>query len=197
MKANRWNGMIGLLALTLTACGGGVTPSVVSGSSGNQAGGGTVAVSPASVAQPSADEQQILDDVNAARAQPRDCDSAHRYGAAGPLTWNAKLAGAALAHSQDMAQNGYIESDPHSGSDGSTPAQRVERAGYTGWTDTGENVAAGYTVGGPGDVVAAWLASPGHCENIMNPRFREIGVSYVALKGAKYNGFFTQDFGSR
>ena len=197
MKANRWNGMIGLVALTLTACGGSVTPGVVSGSSGKQVGGGTVAISPASVAQPSADEQKILEAVNAVRAQPRDCDSAHRYGAAGPLAWNAQLAGAAWAHSNDMAVNGYIEADPHSGSDGSTPQQRVERAGYTAWTDTGENVAAGYTVGGANDVVTAWLASPGHCENIMNPRFREIGVSYVALRGAKYNGFFTQDFGAK
>ncbi len=191
--------MIGLTALALTACGGGSTPGVVSGGArGDQAGSGSVvAVSPASVPQPSADEQKILDDVNAARAQPRDCDSTHLYGAASPLTWNAQLAGAALAHSQDMARNGYNEAGPHAGSDGSSAQQRIERAGYTNWSTNGENVAAGYTVGGPNDVVEAWLASPGHCENIMNPQFREIGISFVALRGAKYNGFFTQDFGSR
>lgn len=199
MSAHRWSGVIGLMALALTACGGGSTPGVVSGGArGNQAGSGSVvAVSPASVPQPSADEQKILDDVNAARAQPRDCDSTHRYGAASPLTWNAQLAGAALAHSQDMARNGYNEAGPHAGSDGSSAQQRIERTGYTNWSINGENVAAGYTVGGPNDVVEAWLASPGHCENIMNPQFREIGISFVALRGAKYNGFFTQDFGSR
>ena len=151
--------------------GGGSIPGVVSGGApGNQAGSGSVvAVSPASVPQPSADEQKILDDVNAARTQPRDCDSTHRYGAASPLTWNAQLAGAALAHSQDMARNGYNEADPHADSDGSSAQQRIERAGYTNWSTNGENVAAGFTVGGPNDVVAAWLASSGHCENIMNP----------------------------
>lgn len=199
MSAHRWSGVIGLTALALTACGSGSTPGVVSGGApGNQVGSGSVVADLiASVPQPSADEQKILDDVNAARAQPRDCDSTHRYGAASPLTWNAQLAGAALAHSQDMAQNGYNEADPHAGSDGNSAQQRIERAGYTNWSSNGENVAAGYTVGGPNDVVAAWLASPGHCENIMNPQFREIGISFVALRGARYNGFFTQDFGSK
>lgn len=201
MKVLRVVGMVGVTLSALTACGGGGAPAAGGAVSDNTsaagalAGGGPIAP----MGSPGADEQLILDAVNAARAQPRDCDAGHHYAATVPLTWNAQLGGAAQAHSQDMALNGYRESTtqepeaPHNGSDGSTPQQRISRAGYD-WTYSGENVAAGYTVA---NVVDAWLASPGHCENIMNPKFREIGISAVMLRGAKYNSFFTQDFASR
>jgi len=111
----------------------------------------------------------------------------------------ALLAAAALRHTQDMAYNGYREASaqepdaPHNGSDGSTPQQRITAAGYD-WRVSGENVAAGYALA---DMVTAWLNSPGHCQNIMNPKFREIGISYMSYRGAKYNTFYTQDFGVR
>ena len=191
MKAKHCIGMIGLLALALTACGG---PSAVPAN--GQADG--VAVLPP-VSQPSAEEAQILAQINAARAQPRSCDSTHHYAAAAPLTWNARLGGAAWAHSDDMARNGYHEATaqdpeaPHQGSDGSSPQDRITQAGYD-WRMSGENVAAGFK---PTEVVAAWLASPGHCENIMNPAFKDIGISYVAYPGAVYDTFYPQDFGSQ
>ena len=56
-----------------------------------------------------------------------------------PLAWNAQLAQAAQGHSQDMATNQY---QSHTGSDGSTPQQRMQAAGYTNATSTGENVYA-------------------------------------------------------
>jgi uncharacterized protein YkwD len=204
MKVLHVVGLAGLAVIVLTACGGGSAPATGGTVSGNTStsgvltGGGAIAL----VLSPSSDEQQILDAVNVARSQPRDCDSSHHFAATGPLAWNAQLGGAALAHSQDMATNGYRESTsqeldaPHNGSDGSTPQQRISRAGYN-WSHSGENVAAGFTVGGANDVVQAWLNSPGHCENIMNPNFREIGVSAIFFKGAKYNSFFTQDFGTK
>ena len=197
MKVQHLCSGFGLIALMLSACGGGnVTPPVAL--AGSTQTGTTQGGLPAVASLPvSPDEQKILEAVNAARAVARDCDSAHHFAATGPLVLNAQLSAAALAHSQDMYSNGYIEASPHSGSDGSTPQQRIEAAGYLNWTSTGENVAAGYTVGGPNDVVAAWLASPSHCVNIMNPKFREIGISFLAVKGARYNGFFTQDFGAR
>ena len=198
MKVQQLSGLIGLMAVALTACGASTGTTAATPAPGALSGNSLVA--PPQVASSQAlspDEQTILNAVNAARAVPRDCDSTHHYGAAAPLTVNAELSSAALAHSQDMYKNGYIEAAPHSGSDGSSPQQRIEAAGYRNWTSTGENVAAGYTVGGGADVVEAWLKSPGHCENIMNPKFREIGISYVSLRGARYNGFFTQDFGAK
>lgn len=192
----KWMTMSGLLALALTACGGTQTP----GSGPVTSGGDPVVILPATGSSPSADELQIVKDVNAARASARVCGTAH-FAAVPPLTWNTQLATAAQRHSVDMAQNGYREETPqepeapHIGSDGSTPQQRITAAGYV-WKNSGENVAAGYTVGGINDVVAAWLDSPGHCSNIMNPNFKEIGVSVAVNEQMKYRSFFTQDFGS-
>ena len=201
MNATRWSGMIGLMALALTACGGVSTPGVVSGNSGALKTGAPLASIPVTNQPMSTDEQKIFDDVNAARAQPRTCGTVS-FAAAGKLTWSAQLQAAARAHSEDMAQNGYREvtpgelDAPHNGSDGSTPQQRITATGYS-WQISGENVAAGYTVGGVNDVVVGWLNSPSHCENIMNPKFSEIGVSYIVNDNMKYNRFFTQDFGSQ
>ena len=49
----------------------------------------------------------------------------------------------------------------------------MRRAGYESRL-TGENIAYGPV--SAEEVVAGWLASPGHCENIMEPRFRDIGM---------------------
>lgn len=201
MKIQQWSGLVGVLALALTACGGTSTPNAIAGT---QPVSGNPVVAPAPVASVpvtsqaiSPDEQTILDAVNAARATARTCGGT-AFPAVPPLTWNAQLADAARAHSADMAQNGYLgtASDAgaaHTGSDGSTPQQRITKAGYV-WRVSGENVAAGYTVG---DVVVGWLNSPGHCSNIMSPKYTETGVSYVFNSKTNYNSFFTQDFGSR
>jgi len=198
MKVQSMMVATGFLMVVLSACGGTTAPTAVSGNNSN--GGSKTVVTPSTPPDlaPSADEQRILDEVNAARAVARNCGSTH-YDATTPLTWNALLAAAALRHTQDMAYNGYREASaqepdaPHTGSDGSTPQQRITAAGYD-WRVSGENVAAGYALA---DMVTAWLNSPGHCQNIMNPKFREIGISYMSYRGAKYNTFYTQDFGVR
>jgi uncharacterized protein YkwD len=116
--------------------------------------------------------QRVLELVNAARAEARDCGSEH-FEAAPPLTPSAALTGAALLHARDMAQRRILS---HEGSDGSTPAERVARFGPE-WLGSGENVAAGQRT--PEGVVAAWLGSPGHCLNIMEPRFTMMGVAFA------------------
>jgi len=60
------------------------------------------------------------------------------------------------------------------GSDESRPAGRVTQAGYS-WASVAENVAAGQTTAE--EVVNTWLASPGHCANLMDPRYSESGVA--------------------
>jgi len=192
MTMKWWGGVMVGLAVSLSACGdrsaGVVGPPA--GSGGSPVAVGPVAGGQTGGAGPTADEQQILSEVNAVRAQARDCGSVH-FAAAGPLTWNAQLATAARLHSQDMADRSYFA---HDTPDGVTPQTRMERAGYTGWTATGENIAAGYTVS---KVMAGWLASPGHCENIMRPQFRELGVGIYSKPGSAYGSYFTQDFGAR
>jgi uncharacterized protein YkwD len=138
---------------------------------------------------PAALSQELLERVNAARATPRSC-GAQAFGAAPPVAWNAALAQAALGHSQDMAAKRYFN---HKEPGGSAPADRATRAGYR-WTRISENIASGqHSVV---QAVADWLDSPGHCANIMNPAFTEMGAAY-AVDPASENRtpYWTQMFG--
>lgn len=114
----------------------------------------------------------ILRAANAARASARSCGG-RMFPAAPPMKWNAALSQAAFDHSRDMAQEDNLT---HQGSDGSTIGQRLTRAGYQ-WGLAGENIQAG--VGSPEEAVAGWVASPGHCVNLMNPTFTEMGGAYA------------------
>ncbi|HEX5789275.1 MAG TPA: CAP domain-containing protein [Woeseiaceae bacterium] len=109
--------------------------------------------------------------INAARSVTRRCGGAPEYAAAPPLERSAALDAAALLHARDIALRGALG---HDGADGSTAAERVARAGYR-WSTVGENVAAGQRQ--PEETVDTWLASPGHCKNLMDPRFRDTGVA--------------------
>ncbi|WP_086723489.1 CAP domain-containing protein [Streptomyces carpinensis] len=102
-----------------------------------------------------------------------------------PLTVNAELTKAAQAHSQDMAGHQNMS---HTGSDGSSPGDRITGAGYS-WSSYGENVAYGYST--PEQVMAAWMSSPGHKANILNCGYKEIGVGL-----AQPGSYWTQDFGT-
>ncbi|MEA3150232.1 MAG: hypothetical protein QOD56_1171 [Gammaproteobacteria bacterium] len=132
--------------------------------------------------------RQILMLVNDARASGRRCGS-KTYGSTAPLSLNSTLTRAALAHSQEMARTGEFE---HRGHDGSSPAARVAGAGYGDYSVVGENIAAGAMT--PAEVTQGWLASPAHCENIMDPRFTDMGIAFaVNLSGAELV-YWTQDF---
>jgi uncharacterized protein YkwD len=74
-------------------------------------------------------------------------------------------------------------------------AGRISAAGYD-WQDAGENIATGYPT--PREVVAAWMASPDHCRNILDPSFRDVGtgVNPAPVVGwASGPATWTQDFG--
>ncbi|WP_431771378.1 CAP domain-containing protein [Streptomyces cucumeris] len=102
-----------------------------------------------------------------------------------PVTVDAKLTKAAQAHSEDMAEHSNMS---HTGSDGSSPDDRIERAGYS-WSTYGENVAYGYS--SPESVMDGWMNSSGHKANILNCDFKEIGVGH-----AQPGHYWTQDFGT-
>lgn len=131
----------------------------------------------------------VLKLVNAARGQSRACGK-HRFVPARMLDWNDKLAAAALAHSRDMADRNYFA---HVDKDGNSPADRVSRHEYR-WRRTGENIAAGQ--GSPEQVVKAWLTSPPHCANLMEPQFREMGAAYVVNAQSDQIIYWTQEFGT-
>ena len=134
--------------------------------------------------------QDILALVNAARARPRTCGT-KAFGPAGALTWNPLLGQAALAHSTDMAQKHYFN---HKQPDGSQPADRATAAGYR-WVRVGENIASGQR--SVEEAVASWLDSPGHCANIMNPTFTEMGAAYaINPQNRNRTPYWTQVFGT-
>jgi uncharacterized protein YkwD len=141
-----------------------------------------------SAADASRVSRQILELVNQARRSGRRCGG-KAFAGVPPLTLNATLTRAALAHSQDMAAHGVFD---HTGGDGSSPAMRVVRAGYTQYWVVGENIAAGAMT--PTEVTQGWLESPAHCENIMDPRFSEIGIAFAVNRASSEIVYWTQDF---
>jgi uncharacterized protein YkwD len=135
-----------------------------------------------------AEGQKLLEQLNAARAQPRQCGG-QAFAATTPLAWNAVLGGVAQEHSREMANNNYFD---HKDRDGRTPGDRAELAGYSG-QQVGENIAAGQDT--VQKVVAGWLASPGHCANLMNPQYRELGAAYAVDPKSSAGIYWTAMFG--
>ena len=136
-----------------------------------------------------AEGQQLLERLNAARAQPRQC-GAQAFAAAPPLAWNRELATAAEEHSRAMANGNFFA---HRGRDGRTPGDRAELAGYNA-RQIGENIAAG--VDAPAKGVDGWLASPGHCATLMNPQFRDLGAAYAVDPKSDAGIYWTALFGT-
>ena len=110
--------------------------------------------------------------VNAARARGVRCGS-RSFAPVAPVTLSATLGDVAQGHAADMAVHNYFE---HADLIGRTPADRVRASGYREQL-VGENIAYGPST--VEELVQGWLDSPGHCENIMDPRFREMGLAYA------------------
>lgn len=91
----------------------------------------------------------------------------------GPLTLDARLLRAAQLHTEDMAVNNFFS---HTGSNGSTLAQRVDAVGYP-WSAIAENITAGHAT--PEAAMAGWMNSAGHCQNILNCAYVHVGIGYV------------------
>jgi uncharacterized protein YkwD len=132
--------------------------------------------------------RRVLELTNEARAHARRCGWTS-YAAVPPLTLNTALDRAALEHSRDMANHNYFD---HTGSDASSPADRITRTGYR-WGIVGENLASGMTT--PEDAVAGWVKSPHHCANLMTARFTEMGLAF-AVNPSGSNIYWTQTFGT-
>ncbi|MCI0619821.1 CAP domain-containing protein [Candidatus Wolfebacteria bacterium] len=90
------------------------------------------------------------------------------------LTPNSALAQAALAKAEDILARGYFE---HIAPDGTRPADLALRAGYP-YILIGENLALGEFKSSE-EVVAGWMESTEHRENILHERYRDIGVALL------------------
>ncbi|VVP80145.1 hypothetical protein PS918_02216 [Pseudomonas fluorescens] len=137
-----------------------------------------------------AEGQKLLAEINVARTRTRQC-GAQSFNATTPLTWNATLASAAEAQSRSMANNNYFD---HKDRDGRTPGDRAELAGYD-FQQIGENIAAGQD--SVRKVVDGWLTSPGHCANLMNPQFRDVGAAYATDPKSDAGIYWTVMFGAQ
>jgi uncharacterized protein YkwD len=103
-----------------------------------------------------------------------------------PVALNSALTAAAQRHSQDMAKTGNIS---HTGSDGTTPEQRMRAAGYAG--GTGEEA----LYGGRATVDDAWYfwtTDKGHANMLLKPEYTTVGIAVVNV-GDRY--YYTMDFG--
>lgn len=104
----------------------------------------------------------------------------------------SQLQAAARLHSTDMACNGFLS---HTGSDGSSVRDRVERQGYS-WSWIGENIyATGNTSSSaPQQAFDWWMNSAPHRANLLSPNYTETGIGYAYLAGSPYGGYFTAVF---
>lgn len=113
------------------------------------------------------------------------------------------LSAAAGYHSRQMVQHGFFE---HESRGGGSFWKRVERfygsGGFRSW-EVGENLAYGSPDLGAAATVRMWMNSPGHRENLLARRWREIGLgaTHVASAGGEFGGspvtVVTADFGTR
>ena len=131
---------------------------------------------------------ELLNAINAVRAQARSCGAAAMPVAAA-IRWNAALASAAAAHSADMAANNLFS---HTGSDGSSLADRVNAAGYA-WSAIAENIAAGNSTATA--TVSQWVDSAPHCQAMMSATYVEVGGSCMYKAGTAYGYYWTIDLG--
>jgi uncharacterized protein YkwD len=174
--------------LTLPGCGG-------SGSDTSQTAppAEAPAASPAtpvelSVCGLSGFADRALTRINQLRAAGVDCGTSGKFAATTPVTWNTLLTRAADAHSKDMAANNFFS---HTSLDGRDPGARITATGYA-WRTYGENIAAGYAT--VDSVMDGWTASPGHCANLMNPAFTEVGLACVPGSATTtYGNYWTMD----
>lgn len=132
--------------------------------------------------------QEFLKQINEVRSQGCNCGTSYMPPAP-PLTWNGFLEKSAAGHASDMARQEYFS---HTSKDGRSMEDRIALGGYVfnGYKSfiIGENIAMGQQT--IDEVMTGWIKSPGHCKNLMNPAFKEVGV-------AENSNYWVQDFGGR
>ncbi|MGE0800412.1 MAG: CAP domain-containing protein [Lautropia sp.] len=180
-------------AALLAGCGGGgesaAAPSASAGSAGGAGGVSDLATSAVAAAgmdtgagtgtagaTATLKTDAVLAQINAVRAAGRSC-GAIVFASAGPLAANGEVETAADDHTDWMQANRTMS---HTGAGGSSAGTRLTDAGYR-WSGVGENVATGQSSAEA--VIAAWLASPDHCANIMSATFVDVGFAFLPAAG--------------
>jgi uncharacterized protein YkwD len=120
-----------------------------------------------------------------------------------PLALSPSLSAAARAHTRDMVANGYFA---HDSADGQPFWKRIAGfypdRNYSYWS-VGENLFWGTGFATPDAGMEAWMASPEHRANILDPHWTQIGIAAVSSTTAPgtYDNLdvtvITTDFGVR
>jgi uncharacterized protein YkwD len=115
----------------------------------------------------------------------------------GPLKLNDRLGAAAQGHATDMVRAGYFA---HETLRGVTFITRIRQKGFRGFP-IGENIAAGDGEDAtPEAIMHSWMTSSGHRANILNPRFKQIGIGvFAGFPGddaASDGGTYVTNFGT-
>jgi uncharacterized protein YkwD len=122
----------------------------------------------------------VIDQVNTERAQV----------GLQPLAYNGKLETAAVLKGADMTAEHYWA---HVGPDGKQPWDWMQQTGYP-YVWAGENLAEGYATNR--GVIEGWMESPTHRANVLNPHYREAGVSVSCGVTNKPTTLVVMEFGS-
>jgi uncharacterized protein YkwD len=130
-------------------------------------------------------QEQMLNSVNAMRIQ-RDLT---------PLSLCRPLTSAAQNYAETMAKQNFLA---HKGKDGSSPGDRIQKAGYK-WMNTNKgSMVAENIAGGQNSVpvvVKAWRNSPGHFKNMVERRFTHVGFGLAINPNSKFKKYWVQNFG--
>jgi uncharacterized protein YkwD len=119
-------------------------------------------------------KRRLLDQLNAMRAEGGVCTDGMRHPAAAePVRWNDALERAAQAQTHWMVERGELL---HVGRRGEGIGERVRQVAYA-FERVGENVGMGFFH--LDQVMAAWRASAKHCNNLLDPRYTEVGLACV------------------
>lgn len=137
--------------------------------------------------EPEPDPTEPVDQITALEDEVVALTNAERAEAGcGELRIDERLRTAARGHSEDMAANDYFD---HTGLDGRSPFDRMRDAGYP--DPAGENIAYGYRT--PADVMAGWMGSDGHRDNLLSCSHQAIGVGLAYDRDGR--PYWTQNFG--
>jgi uncharacterized protein YkwD len=149
-------------------------------------------------------QTDLLTAINTFRNTNTECTqngvkTTYTPGTLSAYTWNSKLETPALSHANFLEQHNTDISvgDPHNGAGDSSVGVRLQASGYSSGT-YGENIGAGQLTGAA--LIEAFRTSTnGHCNNLMDNQFTQVGVALVtdtdAVGVKKYDNYWVLDFG--
>ena len=148
--------------------------------------------------------KDLLDAINRERSGIHICGKYGVFGPIHPLVWDNNLHSAALEHVKDLSESNTFSHDG-SGTISDITGKKIGRSskfyerivynGYSNYYIVGENIAGGQRT--LEEVMDEWMASPGHCANIMGADYTEVGFAVLKKESSTYRIYWSQNFGSQ